>query len=146
LAFDTSTLESLSLEGTSGNGETASEILRREAEELEMANALREVEKKRLEMQREIERQRTVMGEGVDVEGTVIKRKKKKTKPKVEAEEGPSAVAGPEEGGEAGDVVKKKKKKKRKVVLMEESLEGKVAGNGVTNENGPPGDDKTNER
>ncbi|KAL2392120.1 AP-3 complex subunit delta [Exophiala dermatitidis] len=76
LTVDSSTLEKLSLEGT--QAETESEILRREAEEAEMAAALREIERKRLEMQREAERQRTVVGEGVDLEGTVVRRKKKK--------------------------------------------------------------------
>ena len=123
LTVDSSTLESLSLEG--GNGgptETESEILRREAEEQEMAAALREVEKKRLEMQREQERQQTVIGEGVDVEGTVVKRKKKKTKPKQEVAEGGTAVE-PEEG------VVKKKKKRRKVKPVEEDAQaGEIAG------------------
>jgi AP-3 complex subunit delta len=125
LTVDSSTLESLALEG--GSGETESEVLRREAEELEMAIALREVEKKRLEMQREIERQRTVMGAGVDAEGTVIKRKKKKSsKTKAAPEEEASAAV---EGADAGDegVVKKKKKKKKKVVAVEEGV-GEDAG------------------
>ncbi|KAJ9602264.1 AP-3 complex subunit delta [Cladophialophora chaetospira] len=125
LTVDSSTLQSLSLEG-SGAAETQSEILRREAEEMEMALALKEVEKKRLEMQREQERQRTVMGEGVDVEGTVVKRKKKKTKAKVDAEEKGGAVAEPEpEGGDAGEeaAVKKKKKKKRKVKPVDEGVD-----------------------
>ena len=117
LTVDSSTLESLSLEGgNNGSAETQSEILRREAEEQEMALALREVEQKRLEMQREQERQRTVMAEGVDVEGTVIKRKKKKVKSKVGAADEERTVE--PDGGEEAAV--KKKRKKRKVKPVEE--------------------------
>jgi AP-3 complex subunit delta-1 len=115
LTVDSSTLQTLSLEA-GGPADTESEILRREAEELEMQLALREVEKKRLEMQREQERQRTVMGEGVDMEGTVVKRKKKRTKPKVEVEDGDEERA----PGEEDAVKKKKKKKKRKVQPLNE--------------------------
>ncbi|OQU95865.1 Adaptin domain-containing protein [Cladophialophora immunda] len=122
LSVDSSTLENLSLEG--GPAETESEILRREAEELEMAIALREVEKKRLEMQREMERQRTVMGEGVDAEGTVVRRKKKKTRPKVGVDATEERVGVEAEGhdGEEGSI-KKKKKKKRKIKLVEEGVD-----------------------
>ncbi|EXJ75935.1 uncharacterized protein A1O5_00443 [Cladophialophora psammophila CBS 110553] len=124
LSVDSSTLEHLSLEGA-GPAETESEILRREAEELEMAIALREVERKRLEMQRELERQRTVMGEGVDAEGTVVRRKKKKkTRPKVATAHhtGEEAITVEPEGGGDGDEegsVKKKTKRRRKVTLGE---------------------------
>ncbi len=114
LTVDSSTLENLTLEG--GSAETELDILRREAEEAEMARALREVERKRLEMQREAERERTTLGEGVDVEGTVIRRKKKK-RTKVADETG--AVAGLEgktkQQQEAEEGVVKKKKKKKKV-------------------------------
>ncbi len=74
-----------------------------------MQQALREVEKKRLEMQREQERQRTVMAEGVDMEGAVVKRKKKRTKPKVDVE-------GEERAPVEEDAVKKKKKKKKRKI------------------------------
>jgi AP-3 complex subunit delta-1 len=113
LTVDSSTLERLALEGPP---ETESDILRREAEEAEMAIALREVQQKRLEMQREAERARTVMAEGVDAEGTVVRRKKKK-RATVTAAAG--EIAEEEEGRPQeehdrpaeGDVVKKKKKK-----------------------------------
>ncbi|OAP62126.1 hypothetical protein AYL99_04329 [Fonsecaea erecta] len=130
LSVDSSTLETLSLEGPA---ESAAEMLRREAEELEMAIALREVEKKRLEMQREIERQRTVMGEGVDAEGTVVRRKKKKTsRPKVGVDAGEERIGVEAEGhgGEEG-TVKKKKKKKRRVKVVEEGAEGAEGAEGV---------------
>ena len=81
LTVDSTSLQNLSLESsTGGAGVSELEILRREAEEAEMAAAIREVERKRLEMQREVERRQVVMGEGVDVEGTVVKRKKKKVR------------------------------------------------------------------
>ncbi|KAK4936957.1 AP-3 complex subunit delta [Elasticomyces elasticus] len=103
LTVDSSTLQRLTLEGPP---ESEMDILRREAEEAEMAIALREVERKRLEMQREIERKQTIIGEGVDAEGTVVRRKKKK---RAKVADEPTAEQQPEEG-----VVKKKKKKKVK--------------------------------
>lgn len=122
LTFDSSTLGQLSLEG---QPDSESEILRREAEELEMTLALREVEKKRLEMQRELERGGTVLGEGVDAEGTVVKRKKKKrTKalgnPEPQVAEGQDDAGGDEKG------VVKKKKKKRKVKPQDGVLQDPV--------------------
>ena len=121
LTFDSTSLQNLSL-SDNGPGETESEVVRREAEELEMAAAIREVERKRLEMQREQERQRVVMGEGVDAEGTVVKRKKKKAKAKAGEDE---AIDKQEAGNVAEeDVVKKKKKKKRKVKPADEGVEG----------------------
>ncbi|RVX68549.1 hypothetical protein B0A52_07973 [Exophiala mesophila] len=117
LTVDSSTLQQLSLEG--GQGESELEILRREAEELEMTLALREVEKKRLEMQREMERSMTTMGQGVDVEGTVVRRKKKKTgkRTKVGDAEGEGEGDGDgESAGAAGDSVSQPKRKSKKVV------------------------------
>lgn len=122
LTVDSSHLESLSLEGpTEGGGtETTAEILRREAEELEMAIALREVERKRLEIQREVERGRTSVAEGVDVQGTVVRKKKKKTTKK--AIDPTEAIAGAANGGEEISAVEqavKKKKKKRRVQVAD---------------------------
>ena len=51
------------------------DIERREAEEAEMAAAMREVERLRLEMQRAADRIETA--EGVDVEGTVVEEEKR---------------------------------------------------------------------
>ena len=62
-----------------------------------MTQALREVERRRLEMQRANER--VQVAQGVDVDGTVVKKKAKK----------PRA-----EGDHAGGVKTKKKKKKQK--------------------------------
>ncbi|KAK4986045.1 AP-3 complex subunit delta [Elasticomyces elasticus] len=103
LEVDSSGLSSLSLsEGGMGSGSSALDIERRQTEEEEMAKAIREVERLRLEMQRAQER---VAG---PEEGTVVKRKKSK-KAKVELG---SAVEGDDDG--TGSVVRKKKKKKKK--------------------------------
>ncbi|KAL6242348.1 AP-3 complex subunit delta [Rhinocladiella similis] len=110
LTVDSSTLQNLTLEGASA--ETELDILRREAEEVEMARALREVERKRLEMQRDAERGRTTLGEGVDAEGTVV-RKKKKKRTKVMDPTSAADVEG-EPQPDAGTVKKKRKKKKVK--------------------------------
>ncbi|KEF51397.1 uncharacterized protein A1O9_12546 [Exophiala aquamarina CBS 119918] len=120
LTFDSSTLGQISLE-EGGQPDSESEILRREAEELEMTLALREVEKKRVEMQRELERGRTVLGEGVDAEGTVVKRRRKK-RAKI-----PDRAEQQEEGeAEGGGGVVKKKKKKRRVKTEEVQAGGGV--------------------
>jgi AP-3 complex subunit delta-1 len=108
LSVDSSNLESFSLETNEEADQL--DIERREAEEAEMAAAMREVERLRLEMQRAAERIETA--EGVDVEGTVVKKKKKrrKAKPVAETENHDAATDGEVVEGE---VVKKKKKKKR---------------------------------
>ena len=107
LHVDSSRLQQLSLEG---NGEQF-EIERREQEEKEMAEAMKEVERLRLEMQRAAERV-----EAMADEGTVVKKKKKKKEtpiPPVEGDEA-SMVAGTGEAEEIDRPVKKKKKKVRK--------------------------------
>lgn len=107
LELDSSGLSALSLSENAGGGSTQLEIERREAEEEEMAKAMKEVERLRLEMQRAQER---IQPRGAPDEGTVVKRKKKK-KAKVEmlGDEASNAA-----NGEEGAVVKKKKKKKRR--------------------------------
>ncbi|PGH32310.1 AP-3 complex subunit delta-1 [[Emmonsia] crescens] len=83
LEVDSSGLSSLSLEEGSGPGTSGStalglsihDIARREAEEAEMAKAMQEIERLRLEMQRAAER---VQAHGVPPEGTLVKRKKKR--------------------------------------------------------------------
>lgn len=134
LQVDSSNIGTLSLEGggkrSNGSGY---DYERQQQEEAEMAQAMKEVERLRLEMQRANER--IQVAQGVDVEGTVVKKKKKKTvKPKVEGEEvgepvatkvrkkkKAAAVAQEEGAGEKGEgdaagetVVKPKKKKKPK--------------------------------
>ncbi|KAM0286021.1 hypothetical protein ACHAQH_001211 [Verticillium albo-atrum] len=102
LHVDSSHIGSFSLEGDN-DAPAASQTNpydyeRQQREEAEMAQAMKEVERLRLEMQRANER--ISVAQGVDAEGTVVKRKtKKKT--------GAAAAA----GDGTGTVVKKKKKK-----------------------------------
>ena len=108
LELDSSGLSALSLsDGAARNGASQLDIERRQAEEEEMAKAIKEVERLRLEMQRAQER---IQPRDMPEEGTVVKRKKKK--PRAETL-GVNAAAsqGDEEGGAA---VRKKKKKKRR--------------------------------
>ena len=84
LSVDSSNLTNLTLNGDddtpTGDGvlENAHQVYRTEEEEAEMAQALQEVERLRLEMQRASDR--VEIGEGVDPEGTVVRKKKKKRK------------------------------------------------------------------
>lgn len=135
LQVDSSNIGSLSLEGGGENGENSDggyDFERQKREEAEMVQAMKEVERLRLEMQRANER--IHVAQGVDVEGTVVKKKKKSVKPKAVPYEAGEAVttkvkkkkkkpaAPADEGGENGDgngeageaVVKPKKKKKPK--------------------------------
>ncbi|EON69188.1 hypothetical protein W97_08546 [Coniosporium apollinis CBS 100218] len=138
LEVDSSGLGSLSLDENGGASKL--DIERREAEEAEMARALKEVERLRLEMQRASERIQAREDEG---EGSLVRRKKKKAKAaeglgvggeEGNAEDAGEAVvkkkkkkkkqakereAGAEEGDEPQEVVKPKKKKKRQVLLDE---------------------------
>ncbi|KAF8847012.1 Adaptor protein complex AP-3 delta subunit [Acephala macrosclerotiorum] len=100
LQVDSSHIGAFSLEGDGSSGPIDYE--RQQREEAEMAKAMQEVERLRLEMQRASERIEAAKG----VEGTVVKKKKKK----------PKAVelGGDEENSVA--VVKKKKKSKKAVV------------------------------
>lgn len=103
LQVDSSGLMNLSLEeGGSSRVMTVDEIARKEAEEAEMAKAVKEIERLRLEMQRASERVQVQAAQGGDPEGEVVKRRKKKKK---------KATGTEEEGGEP---VKKKKKKRAK--------------------------------
>ena len=119
LQVDSSHIGGFSLEGDDGNG---IDFERQQKEEAEMAEAMKKVEKMRLEMQRANERIQAAQG----VEGTVIKKKKKKVKP-VEGADGevtavvkkkkPKKVAAVVDDGEPSaaveEVVKPKKKKKK---------------------------------
>ncbi|KAJ4306287.1 AP-3 complex subunit delta [Collariella sp. IMI 366227] len=105
LQVDSSTLNDLSLDPNRPPGSVGDSGLdqeRQQREEAEMAQALKEVQRLRLEMQRANER--IQVAQGVPVEGVVVRRKKK-------------SVAG---GGEA----KKKKKVKRVVKLDDEEPVG----------------------
>lgn len=119
LGVNSSTLGSFSLEGEPKDG---FDYEHQQLEELEMQQAMREVERLRLEMQRANER--IQVAQGVDAEGAaVVRKKKKKKKKQVEKiEEGsevkPKKKAKPaDEGGtpaDDGDVVLLKPKKKKK--------------------------------
>lgn len=105
LSVDSSNLGSFSLlDNADESGTSQLDIERRLAEEAEMAAALKEVERKRLELARAEEQARTHVAQGVDEEGVVVKRKKKKVKKTAQDE----AVDEPTE-----EAVKKKKKKKK---------------------------------
>lgn len=122
LQVDSSHIGAFSLEGDGPSSGPDFEAQQRE--EAEMAKAMQEVERLRLEMQRANERIQAA--QGVSLEGTVVK-KKKKTKPKadgdgsvpvVKKKKAKTAVIdeGLGESSMSADVVKpKKKKKKRKV-------------------------------
>jgi AP-3 complex subunit delta-1 len=93
LQVDSSHIGGFSLEGDDGN---RIDFERQQKEDAEMVEAMKKVEKMRLEMQRANERIQAAQG----IEGTVIKKKKKKVKPAESAE------------GEVTTVAKKKKPKK----------------------------------
>jgi AP-3 complex subunit delta-1 len=123
LEVDSSGLTALSLEEGAG-ALTIDDLARREAEEAEMAKAMREIERLRMEMQRASERVHAAEGE--PPEGIVVKRKKKKKPSTTETEEKstkrkskskdnvPSSTSAlpADDTGDASTVVKKKKKKK----------------------------------
>lgn len=111
LFVDSSNINNFSLEG---GGEEGDYEVKQDDEE--MAKAMKEVEKLRLEMQRANER--IHVKEGVKAEGEVVKRKKKKTSPKAT------------EVGDGGETTVLKKKKKVKAPL-EESSNAEAAGEGL---------------
>ena len=131
LGVDSSHIGSFSLEGEPSNG-FDHEAQQREDEE--MKRAMKEVERLRLEMQRANER--VEVPKGMDAEGTVVRRKKKKKvtatgeegevvkpkKKKAKPVEGAEDEAAPGPEGEA--VKPKKKKKKRPVEQVEQLSEG----------------------
>lgn len=132
LQVDSSTIGSFSLEGEPKGG---FDHEAQQREEAEMQQAMQEVERLRLEMQRANER--IQVAQGVDAEGAVVVKKKKKAK-KAVAEEGdgvavvkkkkkkakaPAEGTAEEGSGEVVDVVAPKKKKKKKPVVAEASAE-----------------------
>ncbi|KAG6356745.1 hypothetical protein INS49_014619 [Diaporthe citri] len=124
LQVDSSNLGSLSLEGGGEDGENADggyDFERQKREEAEMVQAMKEVERLRLEMQRANERIHVAQG----VEGTVVKKKKKAAKPK----------AVPGEAGEADEaVVTRVKKKKKKPAVPADEGGQNGEGNGEAGE------------
>lgn len=122
LQVDSSNIGSLSLEGGE-DGENADggyDFERQKREEAEMVQAMKEVERLRLEMQRANERIHVAQG----VEGTVVKKKKKAVKPK----------AAPGEAGEAGEAAATKVKKKKKPVAPADEAGQNGQGNGEAGE------------
>ena len=115
LEVDSSGLSSLSLsEAGLGSAATRLEVERRAAEEEEMAKAIKEVERLRLEMQRAQER---ITPLNAPVEGFVARRKKKsKVRTELHGEDRDEQA-----NGDDTAVVKKKKKKKKKVRDVEPS-------------------------
>ncbi|PGH18752.1 hypothetical protein AJ79_00165 [Helicocarpus griseus UAMH5409] len=106
LEVDSSGLSNLTLEEDSaieGSRPALSihDIARKEAEEAEMAKAMREIERLRLEMQRASER---VQAHGVPPEGTLVKRKKMKKGTTAEKSKAKTKTKGVEreEGGDVG--------------------------------------------
>lgn len=105
LEVDSSGLSALSLEESpDGRQGTKLDFERRQAEEEEMARAMKEVERLRLEMQRAQER---IQPRDLAEEGTVVRRKKKKIT-RVEILDDQEQAKGD------GEAVTKKKKKKKK--------------------------------
>ncbi|KAF1355228.1 adaptin N terminal region-domain-containing protein [Delphinella strobiligena] len=112
LEVDSSGLSRLSLsEQADSNGSSKLDIERRQAEEEEMARAIAEVERVRLEMQRAQER---IEAKHIPEEGTLVTRKKKKKKKQRVATPEGQAEPAAEGEQEEGTTIKKKKKKKTK--------------------------------
>ena len=127
LEVDSSSLGAFSLEGDD-NVRGSSDIEKREIDDAEMAKALQEVERLRLEMQRASERVQAA--DGVPPEGTLVKKKKKKKTKKDVTLEGSAALefqgstengVGVERSVAADDAqtAKPKKKKKKKSLSLE---------------------------
>lgn len=121
LGVDSTNIGSLNLEGSADNGAYDPEAKQRE--EAEMAQAMKEVERLRLEMQRA--KERVQVAQGVDAAGTVVK-KKKKTASKTKKT---SSATAEEDGGEGiPEVTKVAKKKKKKVAIIDEGIGDAPAG------------------
>ncbi|KAI4148533.1 MAG: hypothetical protein L6R39_002770 [Caloplaca ligustica] len=123
LEVDSSSLGVMPLEDTS-SAATQLDIEQQEADNAEMAKALQDVERLRMEMQRASER--VWVSEGVSPEGTLVKKKKKKKlkasamgtgkslKERVKDEGHGNDVASPEGTEADAHVVKRKKRKAAK--------------------------------
>jgi len=115
LQVDSSHIGSFSLEGD--GSDVPLDFERHKREEAEMERAMKDVERLRLEMQRANERIEAAQG----VEGTVIKKKKKKPKTTKHTSE-----------GEDNEVKVVKKKPKAKKAIIDEGLGAEnIAGNVV---------------
>lgn len=125
LGVDSTSISALSLEDDASNGGRGGfDPEARQREEAEMAQAVKEIERLRLEMQRANER--IQVAQGVDAAGTVVKKKKAK-KPKIAAAaEGGGGDGGEGENQNAAPVKAKKKKKKVAAIDEEEAGSGDV--------------------
>ncbi|KAH6892032.1 armadillo-type protein [Thelonectria olida] len=112
LQVDSSSIGSFNLEGQPKDG---FEYERQQREDAEMQQAMKEVERLRLEMQRANER--IQVAQGVDAEGTVVKKKKKSKKAK--------DTATTDDGSEVKP--KKTKKKKTRIVPLEDAADNSSA-------------------
>lgn len=120
LGVDSANIGSLSLEGDpSGDGSGSSnpqlDPEAKQREEAEMAKAMKEVERLRLEMQRANER--IQVAQGVDAAGVVVKKKKKSTASKKST---PSSSQQQQTEGNGEDSVVKPKKKKKTALTKTE--------------------------
>lgn len=125
LGVNSTNIGSLSLEGDAGFDPES-----QQREEAEMAQAMKEVEMLRLEMQRANER--IQVAQGVDAAGTVVKKKKvKKTKPAAASGEDVTNAGGdgsqPSAAAMESKPVKVKKKKKKVAVIDDGPMEGGAA-------------------
>ena len=116
LEVDSSGLGTFSLDADEGS---QVDVERREIEDADMAKALEEVERLRMEMQRASER---VQVEGMPLEGELVKKKKKKKRKDVLGKEEVGGMEG------QGEQAVKKKKKKKKAVAVEGGEEGNENG------------------
>ncbi|KAK3946056.1 putative ap-3 complex subunit delta protein [Diplogelasinospora grovesii] len=119
LQVDSSHLGSLSLDANGRPDDSPFDYEAQQREEAEMAQAMKEVERLRLEMQRANER--IQVAQGVPAEEAVVVVKKKKKKKSV------AKIADPEEEGESAGAVKVVKKKKKKPVTTEGEAGGATA-------------------
>ncbi|MCJ1474691.1 AP-3 complex subunit delta [Lambiella insularis] len=128
LEVDSSGIGNLRLNADFGNGITGQlDYERQEYETLEMAEAVAEVERLRLEMQRAAERIR--VAEDIPIDGTLVKKKTKKKSSTVNSATGNLDVD--MESAKSEDVVikRKKKKKKRKILGIPDDGPGAVQAN-----------------
>lgn len=131
LGVDSTSIGRLTLEG--GTDSSAYDPEARQREEAEMAQAMKEVERLRLEMQRANER--IQVAQGVDAAGTVVKKKKKKTTGKMTGKTKQNATAtaveSVGEGVVEGAKVITSKKKKERVATIDEGTGTGGAQSGV---------------
>jgi AP-3 complex subunit delta len=139
LLVDSSNIEAFSLENNRcGDAATSLNHERRTQEEVEMAKAIQDIEKLRLEMQRANERIQAA--HGVPPEGTLVKKRARKGGRKmvandreVKSQEGKNNETG--ESSEVGALVKQKSRRKAK---SDKSKQSKEADRGLTETHGGP--------